>query len=163
MSMESYRVPLGVREGVELTLPGTDTVFRVKLPSSWNKPYQRALMTSWPTEVEWSTLPVAEQLALMDKQQQAFADHCLVHPLPDGITFDILRDEYPAALEWLTTESARLALELDQEASDAAKKSQPSSPGPIAGRGKATSTASSSDRAASPSATEDPRSELMVG
>lgn len=163
MSMESYRVPAGVREGVELTLPGTDTVFRVKLPSSSNKPYQRALMMTWPTEVEWSTLPVAEQLALMDAQQQAFAEHCLVHPLPDGLTFSMLRDEYPAALDWLTTESARLALELDQEASDAAKKSLPSSPGPTAGRGKATSTASSSDRDASPSATADPRSELMVG
>jgi hypothetical protein len=153
MTLESYRVPAGVREGIELTVPGTDTTFLVKLPSSFNKAYQRAMMIAWPNEGDLASLPMVEQLALIDAQQQAFGDHCLVHPLPDGLTFATLRDEYPAALDWLTMEAARMAAELDVEASDAAKKSLPSSPGKTAGRGRATSTPSSSDQAASPSAT----------
>jgi hypothetical protein len=153
MTLESYRVPAGVREGIELTLPGTTTTFRVKLPSSSNKPYQRAMMIAWPNEGELDSIPIAERLALLDAQHQAFGDHCLVDPLPDGLTFEILRDEYPAALDWLTMEAARLATDLDAEASDAAKKSPTTSPGKTAGRAKATSTPSSSDPAVSPSAT----------
>ncbi len=168
MSLESYRVPLGVREGVELTLPGTDSVFRVKLPSQSNKPYQRALMMAAAIaqgdrpmdggEMSPAALPV-----FLDAQVEAFGAYCLVAPLPDGLTFATLRDEYPTALDWITQESMRLARDLDAEASDAAKKSLPSSAGKTAGRGKATSTSSSSDPDASPSVTGDPRSAAMAG
>jgi hypothetical protein len=46
MNLEAYRVPDAVRSGVDIALPKSDAVFRVRLPSEFNRPYTRAIQTA---------------------------------------------------------------------------------------------------------------------
>jgi len=134
MDLEAYRVPDAVRSGVSLSLPGTDAVFHVKLPSVHNRAFGRAIQTAMFSDakvmpdgkIEVGTIDVA---ALRDQRVEAFIAHCLLFPLPGGMTVETLRDEYYPALDWLFTEAERLAADLDKEGEAAKKKSRNSSHG----------------------------------
>lgn len=138
MDMEAYRVPVEVREGIALHLPNTEAVFHVKLPSQHNRPWARAVQTGMFSDAKVTAegkieMGVINVPALRDVRIDAFCDHCLVMPLPQGMTMETLRGEYFPALDWLFTEAERLAEALDREGEAAKKKSSPSSAGKRAG------------------------------
>jgi hypothetical protein len=128
MNLESYRVPAAVRDGVEIILPDSDAVFRVRLPSRHNRAFTRALQAALFADVklnpdgqfEAQRIDVAR---FRDTQLDVFCDHCLIMPLPGGITLDQLRDDYFPALEALFSEAERLAGLIDTEGDAAKKKS----------------------------------------
>src|SRR5580765_2236380 len=132
MDLELYRVPAAVREGVTLTLPNTEASFRVRLPSQHNRPFSRAVQNAKFSDVKVTTdgnveMGVINVPALRDQRISAFCDHCLIMPLPGGMTLEALQGDYYPALDWLFTDAERLAAELDQEAITAKKKSVNSS------------------------------------
>lgn len=131
MGMDNWRTPDAVRGGVDIPLPDSDVIFRVRLPSKHNKAFTRAVQAGLFKDatvtaigtVEMGTVDVA---GLRDMRMGAFADTCLIMPLPEGMTVATLRDEYQPAFEWLFDEAERLATELDKQGESVKKKSKAS-------------------------------------
>jgi hypothetical protein len=131
MNLEAYRVPDAVRAGVEIALPKADAVFRVKLPSAFNRPYTRAIQTAMFAGATVNPegkieLGVIDVPAMRDQRIEAFCAHCLIMPLPGGMTIETLREDFFPALDWLFNEAERLAEALDADGLDAKKKSRAS-------------------------------------
>jgi hypothetical protein len=101
--------------------------------------------------------------AMRDQRIDAFCTHCLIMPLPGGMTVDALREDYFPALDWLFNEAERMAGALDEEGKEVKKKSAASLSGRNAGRAGANSTISLRDPGGWPSATDSPALPLMDG
>jgi hypothetical protein len=131
MDLEAYRVPDAVRSGVDIALPKSDAVFRVKLPSEHNRAYTREIQTAMfagatvnpEGKIELGMIDVP---AMRDQRIEAFCAHCLIMPLPGGMTLEVLRKDYFPALDYLFNEAERLAEALDAEGKEAKKKSRAS-------------------------------------
>jgi hypothetical protein len=125
MDMELYRVPLSVREGVDIDLPGAKgATFRVRLPSKYNREYQHAHQRAVKMRVGSDGKPDFTQtnvLEWQDARHEAFLDHCVVG-MPEGMTREKLAGEYRPALEALYAKASEMAEAEDDEAIETVKK-----------------------------------------
>lgn len=124
MDFDRYRVPASAREGVDIALPGTtDAVFRVRLPTRYNRAYmaaaQRALAVKLGEDGR-ADLSAVDFVAWREARLAAFLDHCVIG-IPEGLTREGLAEEYRPGLEALFAAAEELA-EAEEEAAEAAEK-----------------------------------------
>jgi hypothetical protein len=142
--LKAYKIDKAFTEGVEIRLPlAPEVVFLVRLPSEYNRAYTQALYGDAEFDIDEKG-QVKMKGGLVDmkfRQEEAFAEHCLVsidgEPVPDNF-----RRDYPEAVSELYLQANKLAIELDTKVGDSAKKSRTSSTGSSGGPERSDSTQS---------------------
>lgn len=126
MSFEAYRVPSSAREGVEITLPDApQAVFRVRLPSHYNREYSIAAQRALTVRLGPDGKPdygSIDFIAWREARLAAFLEHCVL-TLPEGLTRESLADEYRPGLIALFERAEEMAGEEEAEAIESTKKS----------------------------------------
>jgi hypothetical protein len=141
MGLESYKLDKSFSEGVDIRLDNApDDVFRVKLPSQYNRGYTAALYGAMTISLEDGDVKAGGNLvATRHAQEDAFVEYCLEslngEPLPDGFVSD-----YPSAIQELITKSSELAAAIEERVGDTVKKLSASSPGSESGQVEKSST-----------------------
>jgi hypothetical protein len=120
-----------------------DATFHVRLPTSANRKYERAVaacMVERDPESGIFQMKDFEMHDLFTAQHYAFLRSCVVSA--DGIEFDAKEflDRFPDAAEDLYNKAVTMAEEVEKEALDAAGKSQDTLTGQDDGKEKKTST-----------------------
>jgi hypothetical protein len=127
MSLDHYRLPASVREGVELELPeAPGEKFRVRLPSRYNREFQtaqqRAVAMTFGDDFK-PDLSRVDFFAWQEARHSAFLDHCVLE-MPPGMTKEILAGDYRPALDALFELASELAEAEDDEAAATTKKNR---------------------------------------
>ena len=142
--LASYKLDRAFTEGVDITLGAApDAVFRVRLPSQYNRGYTQMLYGAMQFDIsaDGSVKPQGGLMQARYAQEDAFIQHCLLsldgEPIPD--TF---RTDYPAALAELMEKATALASAIEERVSDTVKKLPGTSDGSESGPGKKSSTVS---------------------
>ena len=139
--LENYKLDRAFSEGVEIILekaPGA--VFLVKLPSTHNREFARALYSGVGFELDDSGefKPTGSIIEATYAQQDAFVKGCIVsvnnEPVPTGFA-----EKYPEALAELMEKARALADELDAGIDEAVKKPPTISSGNKSGPGSGSS------------------------
>jgi hypothetical protein len=141
MSLSKYKLDKAFSEGVDIRLDDApDDVFKVKLPSQYNRGYTSALYGAMTVSLDDGKVQAGG--GLMETrfaQEDAFIEHCVVslngEPLPDGFI-----SEYPLAIAELMTKASELAAAIEDKVGDTVKKSQTSLTGSESGQEKTSST-----------------------
>lgn len=125
MDFEAYRVPASAREGVDIELPAAPgAVFRVKLPTRYNREYAAAAQRALAVKLGADGRPDFSQVDFAEWREArlaAFLEHCVV-AYPDGLTREMLADEYRPGAEALFERAEELANAEEAEAIEATKK-----------------------------------------
>lgn len=125
MDFEAYRVPASARLGVDIELPGTTgAVFRVKLPSRYNRDYSAAVQRAMAMRVDENGKPdlsSVDFVAWREARLAAFLDFCVIG-YPEGLTREALAEEYRPGLEALFERAEELAADEEAEAIESVKK-----------------------------------------
>lgn len=159
-----YRLPAGVTDGVDIPLPGTPAMFRVRLPSAANDDYNMAFMSKInanrflgegfdPTGDEVDAEALAQKLGgsidpaeVIAMRRELFRDKCIVSAagLPEGMDVASFFKTYPLALRRLHDRAEELARQADREFNEAMGNLSDTSSGSSTGKGaKRLSTSSS--------------------
>lgn len=165
MSLDKYRLPASVTDGVAITLPDTDAPFRVRLPTQLNRSWRKYVLQTLSEmgakfdstgDVQGVSLDPGRLAEWEEARIAAFVDLCVV-AYPNGLDRDALLGDYYPAAEALFAAALELAEKEDAAAGEAAKKSATSSAGKRLGRAARTSIADLSAQGASPRRTGDRR------
>lgn len=142
MSLDKYKLDKAFTEGVDIRLDDSpEDVFRVKLPSQYNRGYTQAMYSAmdWSYDDDGKVRTGGNLMGTRFAQEDAFIKFCLVslngEPLPDGFA-----DEFPRAVTELISKAQDLANEIEERVSDSTKKSSASSAGKESGLEKSGST-----------------------
>jgi hypothetical protein len=141
MGLEAYKLDKAFTEGVDIRLDGApDVVFKVKLPSQYNRGYTQAMYAS----IDWSmgSDGIKTGGSLMSTkfaQEDAFVSNCIISMDGEKLPANF-QAEYPAALDELMTKANDLARAIDEKVEDSVKKSQGLSGGKANGQAAKTST-----------------------
>ena len=141
--LASYKLDKAFTEGVDLTLDAApDVVFRVRLPSQYNRAYTQALYAGMDFDMtDGEVKPKGGVMAAKYAQDDAFIAHCLLSMDGEAIP-DSFASEYPIAVAELIEKATELASKIEAKVSDTVEKSQPTSLGSGSGQGKKNSTVS---------------------
>ena len=140
----AYSLPLGLTEGVDLPLPGTPAVFRVKLPANMDETYQLRVMTklSSSMEIDPETGEFRRKAISGPDLQQArravFFETCILSAsgLPSDMTSDEFFAKYPLAAREIFVAATELADRVDEETTAALGKLKPMPNGAPSGQVK---------------------------
>jgi len=131
MGLEKYKLDKAFTDGVDIYLDAApDVVFRVRLPSQYNRAYSQALYGAmdWSVGDDGQVKPGGSLLTTRYAQEDAFIEHCLLsqdgEPVPESF-----RTDYPLALAELMEKAAELANDIQERVADTVKKSSASSTG----------------------------------
>ena len=141
----SYKLDKAFTKGVDIRLDGApDVVFRVKLPSQYNRGYTQAMYGSidWGVGEDGSIAPKGNIMETRYNQQTSFVDHCLVSIDGEAIPDNFMTD-YPSAVDELMEKATELANAIEEKVATSVKKSQTSSDGKKSGQGSQSSTSAS--------------------
>jgi len=148
--LQAYKLDKAFTDGVVIRLDSApDVEFLVRLPSQYNRGYTQAVYgdagftLGENGQVEVKGGGVVE---IKWRQEDAFADHCLVSIDGDPVPADF-REQYPAAISELFMKANQLAQEVDGRVGEAAKKSLASLTGSRSGEDAKISTQSLSGAA----------------
>ncbi|WP_116364413.1 hypothetical protein [Parahaliea mediterranea] len=140
--LQAYKLDKAFTDGVELSLDAApDVVFKVRLPSQYNRGYTQAVYgdADFDVDANGKVQMKGGMVSLKWKQEDAFFEHCLLtmdgHPIPEKFKTD-----YPGAVTELLMKANQLAADLDGRVGEAAKKSSTSSTGSTAGQDESDST-----------------------
>ena len=141
MSLKAYKLDKAFTEGVDIRLDeAPEVVFKVRLPSQYNRGYTQALYGSleWSTDSTGNFKTGGDLMKTRWAQEDAFMSNCLLsmdgEPIPDNFA-----DEYPAAVQELMEKATDLVSDIEERVSSSAKKSSTTSTGKDAGRAKSDS------------------------
>ena len=141
----SYKLNKAFTKGVDIRLDGApDVVFKVKLPSQYNRGYTQAMYGSidWDVGDDGNISPKGNIMETRYNQQTSFVAHCLVsmdgEDIPEGFI-----DEYPSAVDELMEKATELANAIEEKVANSVGKSQTSSTGKRSGEVNQTSTSAS--------------------
>jgi hypothetical protein len=137
-----YKLDKAFTEGVDLYLDeAPDVVFRVRLPSRYNRAYTNAIYGGMGLKLSSDGL-VKTDSSIMDArfaQEDAFVAHCILsmdgEALPENFATD-----YPEALAELMEKATELANEIEAKVADTVKKSPALSSGSENGAASKSST-----------------------
>jgi hypothetical protein len=135
--LSKYKLNKAFTEGVDIRLDDApDVVFRVRLPSQYNRGYTQALYSGLEWSLEDGEVKTGgSMIATRYVQTDAFMEHCLVsidgEPVPDSFA-----EEYPEAVSELMNKTSELVEELESKVESTVGKSQTSSPGSESGQEK---------------------------
>lgn len=120
----SYKLPLGLTEGVTIPLPNTPAVFRVRLPGTMNEDFNMSLMSKLNVEpAEDGTARINAGL-FQRLRRDMFFDKCILSSegLPEGMSETEFFAAYPLAARTLYDRAVALAVIADGEANDSLGK-----------------------------------------
>lgn len=130
MSLDLYRLPIGLSDGVLIELPKTDIRFLVRLPATSNEEYTNAMMADMNIHVDpmTGTVPDIEMNPndFRVRQKKVFAEVCVLKM--DGVpeqykTAAEFFKEYPLAERYIFETALELAEVADREIEAALGKS----------------------------------------
>lgn len=136
MGLDRYKLDKAFTEGVDLRLDDApDDVFRVRLPSKYNRPYSQGLYggSAIPLDEKGELKGASGLIAWGHAQFDAFVQHCMISLNGEPIPADF-HETHPAAVEELMEKAAEQAADLDEKVSLTVKKSSASSSGKASGQ-----------------------------
>ena len=134
--MKAFKDKYSIPEPVEIQLE--DVTFTVRLPTSANRVYERAIATG-SSEVTKDGEVISKKLTLSEMveiQHRAFLDVCVLKMNGDDFDKESLYADYPGAIEDLNTKAREMVEDLEEVAQAEVGKSRPSSTGPQNGQDK---------------------------
>lgn len=149
MSLSAYKLDKAFTEGVDIRLDkAPDDVFKVKLPSQYNRGYTSAVYGTMTVDIQDGEVKAGgNMIATRHKQEDAFIEHCVVslngEPLPEDFAV-----EYPEAVLELMEKAGDLARDIDAKVETTVKKSSASSTGKRSGQVEKSSTECSKNQVA---------------
>ncbi|MFN3261323.1 MAG: hypothetical protein ACE37J_12270 [Pikeienuella sp.] len=152
-----FALPLELREGVEIPLPGTPAVFMVAPLSAYNDDFQTALMSKLPfemsmTEPDAATLDAhVKPMEFVKMQREAFVETCIVshRGLPAGMEPPAFFEAYPFALNLLFAKAKEVSELFDARMKEMMGNSDGSSSSTTNGPDEKTNMRSSQPRGSS--------------
>jgi hypothetical protein len=148
MSLDAYKLDKAFTEGVDIRLDrAPDDVFRVKLPSQYNRGYTSAVYGSLKINVDGDGARAdGSIIGTRHAQEDAFVEHCVVSLNGDPLPGNFMA-EYPEAVTELMEKASELASEVDNRVGETVKKSPASLTGSENGQARKGSTGGSKRQA----------------
>jgi len=148
----SYKLPLGLTEGVLIPLPGTPAVFRVRLPGNMNEEFNMRLMSRLNLEPDEEGRSRVNAGEFQRIRREMFFDECVLSSegTPDGMTHAEFFAAYPLAARALYDHATALSIKADEEANVSLGKFETLLNGSGSGKGAQINTTKLSNRASSP-------------
>jgi hypothetical protein len=140
--LSKYKLNKAFTEGVDIRLDDApDVVFRVKLPSQYNRAYTQAMYSSMEFDVsdDGTVKPGGDLVDMRYAAEDAFMNHCLISVDGEPIPSDFA-EVYAPAIPELMDKAQELANAIDSKVDDAVGKSSTSSTGSTSGEEKSPST-----------------------
>lgn len=144
MSLEFYRLPLGLTKGVEIPLPQTEVSFTVMLPGNSNEEFSSQLMVKMnslnaitSSEDEGTEGMIKVDPSTFTKvRKDLFFETCIIaaEGLPDGMDMKEFFSEYPLAKKYLMEQANQLAQEADKQVYASMEKLSPTQNGKSFGK-----------------------------
>jgi hypothetical protein len=138
MTPDSYKLPLGLTEGVDVPIGNEGIVFTILLPANTNEDFTTRLISSVSMKLDGDAAANGVQMdpgAYMAKRKELFFNTCILKAknLPDGMNHGKFLKTNPIYAMALFEVANELATAADEAVTEAIKKLKPTLNGRASG------------------------------